>query len=157
MWKDYLSVFDTEHSQLWHRCGQHSQCALSDGRLIEAQLTQRWRSRLQVQQQTRVAHFSLIQSQKRQTAQSWDQTEKSMMLCYCYGSALENTVSPVMCCKQLSVSLLQDDRLRCCSLERLDKTERPASEKWWTEKWWSKRTLKAIYSSAEIQICHILL
>lgn len=35
--------------------------------------------------------------------------------------------SLLTCCRQVSVSLLQEERFRCCSFNRLDNTESPAS------------------------------
>lgn len=57
----YLSLLDAEKSQLWHTGGKDYQCSLCHCRLVQAELREAGRSRLEVQHHPSIGHFGLVQ------------------------------------------------------------------------------------------------
>lgn len=66
----YLRLLDAEEPQLWHTGGQDCQRGFSHSRLVQAELREAGRSRLEIQHHPGICHFGLVQGQETQALQT---------------------------------------------------------------------------------------
>lgn len=67
----YLGLLDVQEAELRHSLRKDGQRGFRHRRLVEAELRQTGRSRLQVGHHASVRHFGLVQGEEAQLLQTW--------------------------------------------------------------------------------------